>query len=90
MRLISITLDKYRNFTHYDLQFGKKTSILIGRNGMGKSNLLSGMVQAMSFIFSKQRDTPQYDFIRSSDQGVKQFAITDSRYANGDYCFPLS
>ncbi len=90
MRLISITLDNYRNFTHYNLQFGKKTSILIGRNGMGKSNLLSGMVQAMSFIFSKQRDTPQYDFIRSSDQGVKQFSITDSRYADGDYCFPLS
>lgn len=62
--------------------------MLIGRNGMGKTNLISSMVQAMSFIFSKQRGMPQTEFIRSSDQGVKSFAATDARYTN-DYQYPV-
>ena len=59
MILKSITLNNYRNFEKYQLELGKKTTMLIGRNGMGKTNLISSMVQAMSFIFSKQRDMPQ-------------------------------
>lgn len=62
--------------------------MLIGRNGMGKTNLISSMVQAMSFIFSKQRGMPQTEFIRSSDQGVKSFSATDARYTN-DYQYPV-
>lgn len=62
--------------------------MLIGRNGMGKTNLISSMVQAMSFIFSKQRDMPQTAFIRSSDQGVRRFAVMDARFTY-DNQYPL-
>lgn len=80
MFLKSISLTNYRNFEHYSLEFGKRTTMLIGRNGMGKTNLINSMVQAISFIFSKQRNMPQTDFIRSSDQGVKRFSATDARF----------
>lgn len=72
------------------MSLGRKTTVFIGRNGMGKTNLLDGIVQSMSFVFSKQRDTQQYDFIRSTDQGVKHFKSTDPRYMDGDYSYPLS
>lgn len=62
--------------------------MLIGRNGMGKTNLINSMVQAMSFIFSKQRGMPQTEFIRSSDQGVRSFSATDARYTD-DYQYPV-
>lgn len=62
--------------------------MLIGRNGMGKTNLISSMVQAMSFIFSKQRDMPQTEFIRSSDQGVRRFAVMDARFTD-DNQYPV-
>lgn len=88
MILRSITLINYRNFEEYSLELGKRTTMLIGRNGMGKTNLISSMVQAMSFIFSKQRGMPQTEFIRSSDQGVKSFSATDARYTN-DYQYPV-
>jgi hypothetical protein len=55
---------------------------------MGKTNLISSMVQAMSFIFSKQRGMPQTEFIRSSDQGVRSFSATDGHYTN-DYQYPI-
>lgn len=87
MILESISLTNYRNFESYSIELGQRTTMLIGRNGMGKTNLLSSMVQALSFIFSKQRDMPQTEFIRSSDQGVRRFAATDARYTT-DYQYP--
>lgn len=88
MFLKSISLTNYRNFEHYSLELGKRTTMLIGRNGMGKTNLINSMVQAISFIFSKQRNMPQTDFIRSSDQGVKRFSATDARFTT-DYQYPI-
>lgn len=90
MKLKRITFHNYRNFDHYELTLGRKVTIFIGRNGMGKTNLMDGMVQSLSFIFSKQRNTPQYEFIRSTAQGVKPFKATDPRYIHGDYTYPLS
>lgn len=88
MFLKSISLTNYRNFKHYSLELGKRTTMLIGRNGMGKTNLINSMAQAISFIFSKQRNMPQTDFIRSSDQGVKRFSATDARFTT-DYQYPI-
>ena len=90
MKLKELTFKNFRNFEEYHVALGRKTTVFIGRNGMGKTNLIEGMVQSLSFIFSKQRDTPQYEFIRSTDQGVKTFKTTDPRYVNGDYAYPLS
>ncbi len=88
MILRTISLKNYRNFEEYSLELGRNTTMLIGRNGMGKTNLICSMVQAMSFIFSKQRDMPQTEFIRSSDQGVKRFAVMDARFTE-DNQYPL-
>ena len=88
MILKTISLVNYRNFKEYSIELGKKTTMLIGRNGMGKTNLINSMVQAISFIFSKQRNMPQTEFIRSSDQGVKRFAATDARFTT-DYQYPI-
>lgn len=88
MFLKSISLKNYRNFQDYSIALGEKTTMLIGRNGMGKTNLINSMVQAVSFIFSKQRNLPQTDFIRSSDQGVRRFSTTDARFTN-DYQYPI-
>ena len=90
MKILDIKLRNYRNFADYSISLGRKTTVLIGRNGMGKTNLLEGMVQSLSFVFSKQRKTQQYEFIRSTDQGVKPFRETDPRYDNGDYTYPIA
>lgn len=89
MRLDSIKLHNYRNFSDYYLELGHKTTVLIGKNGMGKTNLIAAMVQVLSFIFSKQRDKKQYDFIASSDRKVQGFSGTDARFENVDYQYPI-
>lgn len=91
MKLKQITLHNYRNFEQYTLKLGNVATILIGRNGMGKTNLLDAMVHSLSFIFSKQRDTEQYEFIKSTNQGVKRFAGDDPRFVKGEYYqYPIS
>ncbi len=90
MKLFKIALNNYRNFSNYEVTLGHRTTVFIGRNGMGKTNLMEGMVQALSFVFSIPKDTQQYDFIKSTDQSVRSFKSTDPRYLNRNYSYPVS
>lgn len=90
MKLLDIKLTNFRNFEEYYVALGRKATVFIGRNGTGKTNLIEGMVKTLSFIFSKQRDRDQYEFIRSSGQSVQRFSATDPRFVNNDYGYPLS
>ncbi|GHT58285.1 chromosome segregation protein SMC [Bacteroidia bacterium] len=94
MNIEKIRLSNYRNFKEYSIGFGKETTIFIGKNGMGKTNLISAIAHSLSFIFSKKKDEIQYEFIASSDENIKSFAATDNRYSydgnKGDYDYPLS
>jgi predicted ATP-binding protein involved in virulence len=91
MKLENIQLGNYRNFEKYSIVFGKETTIFIGKNGMGKTNLISAIAHSLSFIFSKKKDEIQYEFIASSDEMVKSFTATDARYDHGreNYSYPL-
>ncbi|MDO4179946.1 MAG: AAA family ATPase, partial [Bacteroidales bacterium] len=93
MYIKNIQLRNYRNYEHLDLDLGKKTTVLIGKNGSGKTNMISAMKQALSFIFRREKGTPQYDFLASLDQSIKSFSQTDPRYIitqNGvDYNYPV-
>ena len=51
MKLFDIAFRNFRNFHEYNIALGNKVTIFIGRNGMGKTNLIEGMVQSLSFIF---------------------------------------
>ena len=94
MKIENIQLNNYRNFKEYLINFGKEATIFIGKNGSGKTNLITAIKQSLSFIFSKKKDELQYDFIASSDQKVNSFGTTDARYAyenkQGNFCYPVS
>mgnify|MGYP003304587485 FL=1 len=85
----SIHLTNFRNYKNTSLDLGKKTTIIIGRNGAGKTNMITAIKQSLSFIFSKKKDAPQYNFVASSDQKVKSFLPTDPYYVDGDYRYPV-
>ena len=95
MRLSNIKLSNFRNFRDYQIDLGAETTVFIGKNGAGKTNLLASMVKALSFMFSKQRGKVQYQFIASSDQSVKGYRPLDARYALNDegiydYIYPIN
>lgn len=89
-----IDLTNFRNYEKLHLPLGAQTTILIGKNGTGKTNLITAIKQSLSFIFSKKKDSVQFDFIASSDQKVKSFIATDPRYVKdgdkGNYVYPIA
>lgn len=90
MYIRSISLTNFRNYKDTKLDLGEKTTVIIGKNGTGKTNMITAIKQSLSFIFSKKKDAPQYEFVASSDQKVKSFQPTDPHYEDGDYMYPIS
>lgn len=89
-----IKLKNYRNYGLLNLELGRKSTIFIGKNGMGKTNLIAALKQSLSFIFAKNSGRPEYEFVASSDQRVKSFAPTDSRFGQSsdgswNYIYPI-
>ena len=99
MYIKNIKLTNYRNFECLNgedgFSLGKNATILIGKNGVGKTNILDAMKQALSFIFRREKGTPQYEFLNSLDKRIriKSFLPTDPRYyitPNGlDFHYPV-
>lgn len=79
MYIKNIKLQNYRNYESLDLDLGRKTTVLIGKNGAGKTNMISALKQSLSFIFSKGNDICQKNFIADSIQKIKSFDTTDAR-----------
>jgi len=73
------------------MPFGRRLTVLIGRNGVGKTNMLTAITRSLSFIFSKKGGTKQYGFIASSDRKVKGFMVTDATFSDAkkDYQYPV-
>lgn len=79
MYIKNIKLTNYRNYENINLEFGKMTTILIGKNGMGKTNLITALKQSLSFIFTKSKRISQSNFIANTIQGgVQKFKTTDA------------
>lgn len=82
MYIKNIKLLHYRNFESLvqdeGLKLGKKVTLLIGKNGTGKTNMITALKQSLSFIFSKNKKILHSDFIADTIQAVKSFETTDA------------
>ena len=85
MYIKNIKLQNYRNYENLELILGKKTTLLIGKNGAGKTNLITALKQLLSFIFSKNSKIPQKNFVANTIASIKSFDTTDAtRIKNED------
>ena len=89
MYIKNIKLTNYRNYESLNgedgLNFGKETTLLIGKNGSGKTNLIHALKQSLSFIFSKNSKVLQRNFVANTIASIKSFETTDAmRMTNED------
>ncbi|WP_407485777.1 AAA family ATPase [Elizabethkingia anophelis] len=56
MKLIETRFDNFRCFKQYDLKYAPETTVFIGKNGTGKSSVLSGIRRGLSFMFAKPKN----------------------------------
>ncbi|MDD0811350.1 AAA family ATPase [Curvibacter sp. RS43] len=63
MRLDRVYIDGYKNLKGLDLDFDERqlTTVLIGQNGAGKSNLIEALVQVFRWV-DMRRQAPQFRY----------------------------
>lgn len=94
MKLKQISIDNFRCFKSVDISFADNVTILFGKNGSGKSSLLSAIKISMSFIFSKYKSpNKSLELLGNTpDLHVANVAKTDALFDNENliYKYPLS
>lgn len=56
MKLNKIEIEYFRCFQHFSLDFAPGVTVLIGRNGTGKTSLIKSIADALSFIFATNKN----------------------------------
>lgn len=82
MYIKNIKLKNYRNFESLNgengLDFGRKATLLIGKNGSGKTNMIHALKQSLGFIFSKNPKVSQRNFVANTITSTRIFKTTDA------------
>ncbi len=67
-----INLKNFRSYTSVTFEFSKKTNIILGKNGVGKTNILEAVnILATGYSFrANTKDTIQYDKNQAKIEGI--------------------
>ncbi len=79
MKLIESTFDNFRCFKQYEIKYGTETTVFIGKNGTGKSSVLSGIRRGLSFMFAKPKNYSK-NLSTSNNAKVKSFAQLEANF----------
>lgn len=81
MKINTLKVENFKCFKTYDISFAPNTTIIIGRNGAGKSTILSAIKKSLSFIFANNKSLGE-DFLSAgnSSLNIKSFSDGDYRY----------
>lgn len=90
MKLIETTFRNFRCFTHYKIEYGAETTVFFGKNGTGKSSVLSGIRRGLSFMFARSKNFSK-NLAVSNNARVKPFEKTEANFdmINRSYNYPI-
>ena len=86
MRLVSFTVERYRSITKAKKIGLDKSTILVGPNNEGKSNILRALVVAMNIL---TKATPRLLLLNRKDKGISSH-FQAREYYNWEYDYPIS
>lgn len=90
MRINKIHLENFRCFDNYNILFAEKATVIIGKNGTGKTTLISALRKGLSFMFAKSQSFSK-SLSESNNCNVRSFSLWDSRFdlLNRAFSFPI-
>ena len=66
MQISSLTLENFRRFTSFSIEFDQRLTVIAARNGRGKTTVLEGVVSALG-PFVGSFDSSSSKHIQKSD-----------------------
>ena len=69
-----LVIDNFLCFDHFEMQFASGVSIIIGRNGAGKTSLIRAMVYSLYFMFTNDRSMGE-DYLSAGNPDLKMQSI---------------
>lgn len=79
MQLIESRFNNFRCFKEYPIKYGVKTTVFIGKNGSGKSSILSAIRRGLSFMFAKPKSFTR-NLAVSNNAMVKSFGKLEANF----------
>lgn len=79
MQILETTFNNFRCFKGYKIEYGIQTTVFIGKNGTGKSSILSGLRRGLSFMFAKPKNYSSY-LSASNNSVVKSFDVLEANF----------
>ncbi len=83
---LSIDLENYRNHTNFSLKSDKKFTLILGENGIGKTNVL----EALSFFIPGRGLRDAKDEMVISDNGDSSYSIAKVHYNHNKQSYAFS
>ena len=69
-----LIIDNFLCFEHFEMQFAPGVSVIIGRNGAGKTSLIRALVYSLYFMFTNDRSMGD-DFLSAGNPDLKMRSI---------------
>ena len=90
MQLIESTFNNFRCFKEYSIKYGIQTTVFIGKNGTGKSSILSGIRRGLSFMFASPNNFSK-NLAISNNAKVKSFGKLEANFdtISRTYGYPI-
>ncbi len=90
MQLKESKFNNFRCFKDYHINYGIQTTVFIGKNGTGKSSILSGIRRGLSFMFAKPKEFSR-NLAISNNSKVQSFSKLEANFdpLNRLYNFPI-
>lgn len=78
MKLNKIEIKNFRCFQHFSLELTPGVTVLIGRNGTGKTSLIKSIANALSFIFATSKEPKIEEVLAAGNPDLKIANISPS------------
>lgn len=69
-----LVIDNFLCFDHFEMQFAPGVSVIIGRNGAGKTSLIRALVYSLYFMFTNERSMGD-EFLSAGNPDLKMRSI---------------
>lgn len=86
----NITIDNYKCFKHFKVELPERVSLVIGRNGAGKTSLLNSIVYALHFLFTTDKSMGD-EYLAAGNPDLKMSSMDyDEFYRSSEKTIPSS